>query len=84
MLGKVADSIAEVAGNGVASARRNARHTANLFRDLAALAVGRGVPLATYALKEVEVSPGPAARRPASRPGGAAARGKGGRRGCAG
>jgi len=45
MLGKIADGIAEVAGDGVASTRKNARHTADSFRDLAALAIGRGVSM---------------------------------------
>jgi len=54
MLGRIADGIAEVAGDGVASTRKNARHTAGPFRDLAALAVGRGVSMTTYALKEAE------------------------------
>jgi len=65
MLGKIADGMAEVAGDGVASARKSAGHTADSFRDLAALAVGRGVPVATCALKEAEEK-SPAARRPAS------------------
>ncbi len=54
MLGKIADGMAEVAGDGVASTRKSARHAADSFRDLAALAVGRGVPVATCALKEAE------------------------------
>jgi len=54
MPGKIADGIAEVTGGGVASTRKNARRAAGSFRDLAALAVGGGVPLATCALKEAE------------------------------
>jgi len=37
MLGKIAGGITEVTGDGMAPARRNARHTAGLLRDLAAL-----------------------------------------------
>lgn len=44
MLGRVSDGVAGAAGDGVASTKRNASHTVDSFRDLAALAAGADAP----------------------------------------
>lgn len=53
-LGRLAGGIADVVGDGVASAQKSARHTADAFRDLAVPTAGARVPVSTYSLKGAE------------------------------